>query len=168
MKKLIIALAALIVTSAAYGQGQVTFNNRVTGTVDAKILLPGGAGVAGGFTAQLYGGPVGGTLAALTPITDFRTGAAAGYVNSVDVNVPTVAPGATATLQVWVYETGKTYATSLTSGKSATFNVALGGGTLPPANIVGFTSFTLTTIPEPTTIALGLLGLAMVFFRRRK
>ena len=75
MKKLIIALSALMVTAAAYGQGLVSFQNRQTGVVDARVFLPDGTGAGAGFTAQLLGGPAGTAvdkLVALTPTTTFR------------------------------------------------------------------------------------------------
>ncbi|MDA1272718.1 MAG: PEP-CTERM sorting domain-containing protein [Verrucomicrobia bacterium] len=169
MKKLIIALATIMVTSVAYGQGTVQFNNRITGVVDARVLAPDGSGAGAGFTAQLLGGPQGGALAALTPTTTFRTTSAAaqGYVNAVDVTVPGVAAGQTATLQLRAYN-GANFASSLVSGQSGTINVALGGGNLPPAALAGLSGFTMTAIPEPSTIALGVLGLAALMVRRRK
>lgn len=38
MKKLIIALAALMVSIAAYGQGQFVFNNRIGTEVNARFV----------------------------------------------------------------------------------------------------------------------------------
>jgi len=174
MKKLIITLAALMVTAAAYGQGAVTFNNRVTGVVDARVLMPDGTGVGAGFTAQLLGGPAGTAvdkLTALTPTTTFRTSSAAaqGYVNSVDVTVTGVAAGAQATLVMRAFN-GADYASSALKGQSAPITVALGGGTLPPANLTGMVGFSVagTVIPEPSTFALGALGAVVLLFRRRK
>jgi hypothetical protein len=170
MKKLIITLAALMVTVAAYGQGAVTFNNRVTGVVDARVLNVDGTGLGAGWTAQLWGGP-GGTavdkLVALTPTTTFRTSSAAaqGYVNAVDVTVPGVAAGAQATLVMRAFN-GADFASSAIKGTSLPVTIALGGGTLPPANLSGLQGF---TVPEPSTIALGVLGAAaLLFIRRRK
>jgi len=172
MKKVIIALAALMVTVSAYGQGAVVFNNRVTGVVDARVFLPGGTeGAGAGYTAQLFGGAPGtaaASLTALTPTTTFRTTSAAaqGYVNAVDVTVPGIAPGSQATLVMRAFN-GTSFAASSIRGESSPITITLGGGTLPPANLVGLQSFTL--VPEPTTLALsGLLGAALLLFRRRK
>jgi len=172
MKKVIIALAALMVTVSAYGQGAVVFNNRVTGVVDARVLAPDGTGAGAGVTAQLFGGAAGtaaGSLTALTPTTTFRTTSAAaqGYVNSVDVTVPGVAAGAQATLIMRAFQ-GADYASATVRGESNPITIALGGGTLPPANLVGLQGFTMQIIPEPTTLALGALGAALLLFRRRK
>lgn len=54
-----LALYAHPSASLCFGQGQVVFNNRVTGAVDARFLLPDGTGVGAGFTAQLFAGPAG-------------------------------------------------------------------------------------------------------------
>lgn len=178
MKKLIIALAALMVTAAAYGQGLVSFQNRQTGVVDARVLLPDGTGAGVGFTAQLMGGAAGTAvdkLVALTPTTTFRSTSAAaqGYVNPLDVTVPGVAAGAQATLIMRAFN-GASYDSSLIRGQSGPITVGLGGipaGGGPPLTspvLAGMGSFTLQIIPEPSTIALGVLGAAVLLFRRRK
>lgn len=168
MKKLITALAALMITISAFGQGAVVFNNRVPPDINAKVTLPDGTGVGAGFTAQLYGGPAGtaaGALTPLTPTTTFRTGAAVGYVNPVDVTVPGVLPGASATIVMKAFN-GATFEASSAFGQSSPITVTLGGGTLPPANLTGLTGFAV--VPEPSTIALGILGAGLLLFRRRK
>jgi hypothetical protein len=173
MKKLIIAMAAMLVAVSAFGQGQVVFNNRVVGSVVAQVTLAGsttgiqdGVGAASAkWEAQLFGGPAGGTLEALTPKTTFRTGAGAGFVTPVDVTLAKVAPGASASLQMKAFTTD-----GLGSGSSKVFNVTLGGGLNPPANLVGLEAFSATyVVPEPSTIALGILGAAgLLALRRRK
>lgn len=163
MKKLILAVAAVMVSVAAFAQGTVTFNNRVTGVVDARVITADGAGVGAGYTAQLFGGPSGGALAALTPTTTFRTSSAAalGYVNAVVVEVPGVAAATKATLQMKVFQGASEV------GASAPITITLGGGTLPPANLEGMQGFTV--VPEPSTIALAAIGgAALLFLRRRK
>lgn len=174
MKKLIIAMAALLVSISAHGQGQVVFNNRVVGSVVAPVTLAGsttglqdGVGATGAkWEAQLFGGPAGGALEALTPKTTFRTGTGAGFVVAVDVTLAKVAPGASASMQMKAFTTDGNG-----SGASKVFNVTLGGGLNPPANLVGLEAFSATynNVPEPSTIALGLLGAAgLLALRRRK
>jgi hypothetical protein len=85
MKKLILALAALMVSLAAYGQGQFVFNNRVPPDINAKFGLDNGVtpgSTADVYTVQLLGGPSGSAQSTWTEIgtTTFRTGNAAGYV----------------------------------------------------------------------------------------
>jgi len=180
MKKLFVILACMVTSLATYGQGSVNFNTRVIPDVDVKIpLSTGGFAEGTDFTAQLYGGPAGsaeGALVALTPTTNFRTGNAAGYVVPAGaVTVPGVAEGSPAALQLRVWASGGQFAgggtfdTSLAAGKSAIITSPNLGGTLTtPPNLIGLTAFTVQVVPEPTTIALGLLGAAALLIRRRK
>jgi len=171
MKKLISCVASLMVCAYAYGQGEVLFQNRVPPDINALVTL-NGVGVSDGWTAQLYGGPAGSATAALkplTPTTTFRTGAGAGYtINGTVVQVPGVAQGANATLMMVAYN-GATYESSLGKGASTLITVGTGGGTIVPGNLTGLQPFTVTIVPEPSTIALGMLGAgALLFIRRRK
>jgi hypothetical protein len=176
MKKLILAVAAVMVSVAAFAQGQITFNNRVAGVVDARVTFAAGdpmagQGVGAGFTAQLFGGPEGtapGALTALNPSTTFRTSSAAaqGYVNGVVVDVPGIAPGLKAAIVMRVFDSA-----NAAVGESAPISITLGGGTLPPANLEGLQAFTVSggvVIPEPSTIALAALGIGALLLRRRK
>jgi hypothetical protein len=183
MKKLIIIAALAAASLSAYAQGTVAFNNRVVGTVDAPVFDVGGTVRLGaGFLAQLYAGPAGAAESALVAIgapTTFRTGAGAGYVNAIS-EVNTGQPvGGTARIQMRAWDsTFGTYAAAEAAngkiGKSNLFDVANLGGTSgggPPAtapNLAGLQSFSLTQVPEPSTIALGALGVAALLFRRRK
>jgi hypothetical protein len=166
MKKLILAVAAVMVSVAAFAQGQITFNNRVAGVVDARVTDLSGAGVGAGFTAQLFGGAEGsaaGALTALNPTTTFRTSSAAaqGYVNGVVVDVPGIAAGGKAAVQMRVFDAGGTKV-----GESNLITITLGGGVLVPANLEGLQPFQI--VPEPSTIALAVLGIGALLLRRRK
>jgi hypothetical protein len=176
MKKLIIAVAALLVTVASYGQGTLSFNNIWNGVGPGKVFLPDGTtGVGAGFTAQLLAGPAGtavDSLVALSPTTTFRTGNAAGYVTAVQVSVPGVAAGAQATIVMRAFN-GADYASSQIKGQSAPITLGLGGtpaggAPIPDPVLNGLASFTLTQVPEPSTIALGIIGAAALLYRRRK
>jgi hypothetical protein len=175
MKKLIIALAALMVSIAAYGQGQFVFNNRIGTEVNARFITAGdpptGTSSSIGtpdWSVQLLGGPVGGTLVALDPASTTFRGApgstAAGYVVGVTPTVPGVAIGGNASVLVKVLGPG---------GFSQNFGPytvnGLGGGTTTPPNLQLGTTPLVVTVPEPTTLALGALGLgSLLFLRRRK
>jgi hypothetical protein len=177
MKKLIIALAALMVSVAAYGQGQFVFNNRIGTEVNARFIGPsdppnGSSSSIGSpdYTVQLLGGPVGtpvGQLVALDPAgTTFRGPAGAntaGYVVGVTPTVPGVAIGANASVLVRVNGPG-----GFTQDFGPYTVNGLGGGTATPPNLQLGTS-PLVLVPEPTTLALGALGLgALLLMRRRK
>jgi hypothetical protein len=174
MKKIILAAAAVLVSVAAFAQGTVVFNNKVGTDVVARVLLPDGVtGAGAGYTAQLYGGPAGGAVSALTPTTTFRTSSAAaqGYVNGVEVAVPGVAAGSQADIIMKAYDGASFEASKISgiSGESGKITIALGGGTLPPANLTGLKGFTMTAaIPEPSTIAFAVIGAGALLLRRRK
>jgi MYXO-CTERM domain-containing protein len=179
MKKLIIALAALSVTAAAYGQGQFVFNNRIGTEVNARFInsaadpLDGTVSTIGSpdWTVQLFGGPENtpvGQLVALDPAgTGFRgaaSSAAAGFVTGITPAVPGVGVGGTASILVKVLGPG-----GYTQDFGPYTVAGLGGGTTTPPNLQLGTSPLLVNVPEPTTLALGALGLgALLLIRRRK
>jgi len=168
MKKLILAAAALMVSLAAYGQGQFVFNNRIPPDVTAQFKLSDGTIPQGtDYTVQLLGGPTGSGTFNQLATTDFRTGAAAGYVNGITVTVPGATTSADVKLAIFkgVGTAGSAYATL-----NQTFTTPVGVAPNPPPNMpLGTSALTFQVIPEPTTLALGLLGLgSLLFIRRRK
>jgi hypothetical protein len=185
MKRLLAGIACLALSVGAFAQGTVNFNNSpgaVGGTGAPVFDADGTTRLEGtGFSAILYAGADENSLAAIGDPLSFRTGAGAGFFNTTGIDtartIGTVAPGATASIQVRAWETaGGTIASydaavagGFKTGVSAIFTVATGGVGDPPslpANLVGLTSFNL--IPEPTTYALLALGAATLFLRRRK
>jgi MYXO-CTERM domain-containing protein len=171
MKKLIIALAALMVSVAAYGQGQFVFNNRIGTEVNARFVMagdPAGTSSIGSpdWTVALFGGAKGTPTANLVPLnpatTTFRGAPgsnAAGYVTSQTPVVPGVDVGGAADIIVRVLGPG-------TSVDFGPYPVTLGGGVVVPPNLQMGTS--PLVVPEPTTLALAALGLgALLAIRRR-
>jgi len=179
MKKLLIALAAALVTVASYGQGvgTVVFGN-LGGGVNAPVLYgdtqkgPGPDYTAGLF---LQGGT---TPLATSPFRAAGTGAQAvldRYFTTVgSVDVTGTAPGGSATFVVRAWKTSlgsfdAAKASGVDFGESAPVTVAtLGGGLNPPANLTGLQGFQVVAIPEPSIIALGVLGASALLLRRRK
>ncbi len=172
MKKLLVAIAAVLVTAASYGQGQINFNNRVAAAnISAPVTLPGGAGAGteAGMKTQLFL-VNGATRTAIGDVGTFRAtpAAATGFMSqSVTVIVPGIDVGGSATVVMRAWN-GAAYDGSLIYGESAPVTVTLGGGTGVPADLVGLQGFVLTVVPEPSTIALGVLGAAALLLRRRK
>jgi hypothetical protein len=107
---------------------------------------------------------------------------AAGYLSTATTAFPGFSGGATMQILAWYSGGNNTYAsdsagTGLPFGSSAIAEIpALGGTGSPKAtpgtmNSAGITSFSLMenpAVPEPSTIALGVIGASTLLFRRRK
>jgi len=141
------------------------------GTWFAQLLAANGAGQAESSLS-----PQGAT-------TTFRTGGAAGNVAVTTAtlgNVPKDSAAATLELVAWDNSSGlySTWAQAsvawaanlISAGKSGTFTVnAIGGDVNTPPALTGLQSFSLSSVPEPTSFALvGMGAAAMMIFRRRK
>jgi len=77
---------------------------------------------------------------------------------------------ATVTIDVWDSTTGATYAAATTKA-TEDLTVALNVAPTPPAGLANFKNLTLISqVPEPSTYALGALGLGglLLISRRRK
>jgi hypothetical protein len=148
--------------SAAYtvgiylGQGSFTASADPSGTasptsLNALLLLQGGANTS---TAAGYAGY-------------------GGYFSASGNMQASVASGATITAMVVAYE-GASYDTATYRGHSAAFQLVTKDGTAnPPASVSpaygGFSVFSTSVVPEPSTLTLAGLGLAsMLVARRRK
>ena len=181
MKKLLVTLAAVMVSVSSFAQGTLIFNNR-TQTGDAPVTRPDGTGAGAGITAQLYLVGAGGALTPLTPTTTFRTTSAAAAFFVTEINPFTIngiLPGQSATVRMRAWETAAgsyeaAVGTTFLSGESNDVTIPQLGGTpaggapIPTPSLNGLQGFGLTAVPEPSTIALGVLGAAALLFRRRK
>jgi hypothetical protein len=175
MKKLIIALACAALALSSYAQGTVNFNTQKLGILvyDTDGTTP----LAGtGFWAQLYtadgAGAAEATLTAKGNPVNFRGGLNAGYVvTSAPANASVIATLGTPTsvtvqMRAWAGNFASYDLATGPTGKSVLFSVTPSYGAVAPADLVGLQSFKL--IPEPTTIALGVMGVGALLFRRRK
>lgn len=184
MKKTLITAACVVATLSAMAQGTVNFNNSpaaIGGTGAPVFNIDGVTKLGSAFVAQLYAGPVGGSLAPVGVFLPFRDGAGAGFINSTGADtsrtIPGIAAGTPADVQIraWATSGGATYEAAVASGALYGFSPILslgatgGAGEPPglPVNLIGLQSFNLV-VPEPSTIALGLLGAAALLLRRRK
>jgi len=195
MKKTLLSVATVLVLGgSALAQGLINFSNGAAGVNAPVTDIDGTTKLSGaGFIAELFAGPTGtawGSLTAVLPTSIFATAASAGYFFGGSHTVGNVASGSQAAAQVRVwsanfaswdaawaaYQAGDVTAKVGVSGWAGSglptttlTTPALGGGPTPTPNLLGLTGFQLyTAVPEPSTIALGVLGLGALFLRRRK
>lgn len=163
-----------------------------TGTPGGFATAGGYAPTGMIWAAQLYTGPAAtaeGSLTAAGTRVQYRTGLNGGNVETRDTitNPFTGAPvnaevavvatgGAAATIQMRAWDAQYTSweaaeAANGIRGKSPLLALAKtgigGAGGTPGEALTGLQAFTIV-VPEPSTIALGALGLAALLFRRRK
>jgi len=194
MKKLLAAIAILAVALTTYGQGRVNFANGSTTAITNGTTGTTISG-AGNFYFGLYVGSASGSPAesSLQLVLLATNTALAGRLsggNPAPLPSPYDVAGAyplTFQIRGWSAAGGLSYEAALTAqqsnpailaGKSALGQVTptfsptgaaalFGDPTVTPGTVGGFT---LTApVPEPSSIALGLLGLgAVALIRRRK
>ena len=187
MKKAIVISALTVLASAsvfAQGLGTINFANAAVN----RVSLAGGA--AGVPTAASGGTYLAELLSAIEG-TDFSTASrqgltttfntpSAGVFNASTRTVPTAQNGGNGQFMVRVWDTraGSTYELAWASqdsryqaGNSGVFIRDTADPT-PPAGTptaLNMPAFSLTVIPEPSVIGLGLLGAsALLLLRRRK
>jgi len=179
MKKLVVIAACVGATAMAFGQGQFNLNNRQTADgINAKVTHVDGTTPldgANGWVVQAYVGADAGSLAPVGSPVEFRTGAAEGYFagGAVDAGV---ANGTSVMVQIaaWNTNDGADYATAAANmgavGMSGIVSVTVDGPPNTPPNLIGLEPWTVSAevIPEPSTFALGLLGIGALMLRRRK
>jgi hypothetical protein len=182
MKKLIYgSLFTLVFALGAGAQGVVAFAN-VGGGLNAPIYLNTVGGTllpTTGFTVELL---VGTTSGNVTTSVGTKSLASAGYVTATS---GTALPGGFPSGTPYFFKLrafdGGSFASATQRGESPVFSftAASGSGSPPPlpgfftaandpASLGGLQSFAVTVVPEPSTIALGLIGGAALLLRRRR
>lgn len=182
MKRILLIAACIAAMASASAQGLVNFANRNSSGLTAPIFdTDGTTRFAGGtaFLAQLWAGKTAESLAPIGTTTTFGT--SAGYLKASNQIIPAsiVTGGGSVWLQVRVWDaTSATYSDTVKHGISAAWNQAKTANAalepLPtPEDLIGLASFSMqpgggTAIPEPSTIALGVLAAgALLAFRRK-
>ncbi|MHB8524113.1 MAG: immunoglobulin domain-containing protein, partial [Limisphaerales bacterium] len=157
--------------------GDVVFSNIAMGINTPVFDVDGVTRLAGaGYLAQLYAGPTADSLTAVGPAVPFLTGTLAGYWSVLPGsvrNIPTVAPGTLAFVQVRVWQSGtgitfeQASAAGSKLGESPVLSVTTGGGGLPPSPpsaLTGLQSFTLASPPsisnQPASLTVNASGTA--------
>jgi hypothetical protein len=198
MKKALLAIAAVAMAASTFAQGTIDFMNRnIPGangaaSYNVPIWINGsttvGAGtLPSGVTVGLF--EAGATVPLVTTLLRSDTPAnAAFFATSSQTATTTQAAGTTPQLFVraWQNSFGSFAVAKLAPGASWgewSFTAQPLGGTPPggglpvptpgstgfgPGPDAGGYSLTLNPVPEPSTIALGVLGVGALFLRRRK
>jgi hypothetical protein len=171
--------------------GSAVYTGGAIGNTAVGFATPAGSynyNVGTDYTVQLWAAPgLNAAASALLPVTQYTTtiitsGTVGGAFKN---NSPTGDPGINGTaggavtiaLVCWYNGgVGLTYAQAVAAsdptGMSPLDNfTGLGGIGSPPSTAIapeGLESFSLTSVPEPSTIALGVIGVSTLLFRRRK
>jgi hypothetical protein len=193
MKKLLLIATCMLASMAAYAQGTVTFANGASTLVtfgttpDVPTALQGVAVPTGtaatpsDFRAALYWLNPGtsafeqlGAAVSIAPVA----GRFSGGTRTTGAGTAAGASG-TFMVKVWSGGTGfSSYEAAVASGsasvfvgESSSFSNGTGGAGSPPGPALALSGFTginnVRPVPEPSVIALGILGAAALLLRRR-
>jgi len=192
MKKIALTILMGCLVLSANGQtpgpGTVNFSNEAfvlfVDSLDEPLFDTDGTTILtdSSFTIGLYGGVPGGSLALLAT-TALGSGTAPAYFNGGSVDVDGVSAQQKAHIQIKAYN-GSSFESSTVRGESSIFSVNTGGkldmgspAALPgnffasndPDFGTGFVGFqVMNVVPEPSTVALGVIGGLGMLLRRRK
>ena len=176
MPKILRILALFCAALSASAQGTVNFNNRslTDPTTGATYNAPV-CGNTVGASAQLFLVAGTGASSTYTPIPGIQTFRAAPnnayFPSGMVVAIPGVPAGTVGTrvvVRVWQganYESGVERYQSNEVVLGALGGIPASGPPITPPNLDGLQFY---CIPEPSTLTLGLLGAAVLFFRRPK
>lgn len=182
MKKVLSVLAALAViggTASCFGAAAVELNNYNTlgGAGQPVFYLTAGSKAGDGCYIQFYGGADANSLAPLVSTGGgngvFSLAGDPGFFDGGIGNIAGLADGATATFVAHAWKgdgTPGAWATATQGTAEATWTQPTGANTppnLPSPAVLNIPSMTIV-VPEPTTLALGLIGAAGLLFFRRK
>ena len=167
-----------------YSQGTVEFANLHVGSPNAPVYESDGVTKVSGpqFVAELLGGASLNSLVSIAT-TGFLTDGGAGYYTGGAQAVPGVVPGATAWVEVRVWNTvsGSTFLQAQASGlpnswwQSSAFSLVTGGGFQGPVPTplvgLGNSPVYLNSVPEPSVLAfvgLGTVAIVLGYKNRPK
>jgi hypothetical protein len=187
MKKTLLTLALVALTTvASYAQGTIAFGNGTFTRVQVRNMdgsVRGNATATDGLGFYVFFGAAGATdPAALTRVEQAAPVATIGTVDGIMINAPGIfaLPGTQAgqvvSLQIraWDTATGGARMRGQTDIRQVTLAPTAGPGAVIWQTAAGtvttrFTPLIVDIVPEPSTIALAVLGLgSLLLFRRRK
>jgi len=186
----LIAMAIVGVSTSAFAQtGTLTWDTDTLAasqnTAFALVMDVNGTPLGTSFLGQIYSSPTAnGTYLPLGTALQFNNGGDPGYISppappASTLTAPNVAGGATGfyEMRAWNASAGATFEIASTVlnahvGSSTPTQIVFGNSAaVPPVvgpNVDTFTSFNLHVVPEPSTIALGIVGFAGLLALRRR
>lgn len=188
MKKILLAMASVFAAVGVMAQatstgGLITFKTYLGSANNLKVLLSDGTAIKSpdwkvqllqtGSMTPLMGVKVGGSGAVEPVVASFN--GTTGYVTSGgDWALQGLAQGQDYAFSIGVYydPNNQGFAAATLYGINSIGTVSLGGNDLVPAKTAGAPAFggaqTFTVaVPEPSVLALGVLGLGAFLLRRR-
>jgi hypothetical protein len=175
-------VAAIPVTYGGYTTLEVQ-GNTVNDDNAGTTTYPGSTPIGAGYEICLLAGAAGDSVSQLSPVAGstfgtFISTGGGGYWNAPNnlVTIPGITTSATLAIAAWNTEGGTVSSLGLaqaTPGDQwgisaiATEPVGIAPAT-PPYLPAGITSFSLGATPEPSTIALGVIGASAFLMRLRR
>jgi hypothetical protein len=184
MKKILL-IASICVCSAlqTFAQGQFTFANKgfENPAPIYKDIVGSSTKIGTGYYVDyVYAKSTGVTDSSTLTLTELATpklmSGTAGTFGGGDQTIPGYT--GTISLQIRAWESSyTTYAAAVASGSvytgaSKIMYIPLGNPNANPPSVItsldGYLTSFAVTVPEPATVALGVMGLSLLVFRRRK
>ena len=169
-----ILTATLGLAVSVFGQGQVTLGNNAASLIRINDAVSGTPAAIGQLRFELLAGAPGGSLTAVG--TAPSNAAIAGRIANTVFNISAVPAGQNADFRVRAWDNAfanydAAFAAAALTGQSAVFQSTTSPAGDPPAlpvALAGKYAGFAVQIPEPSTIALGLIGAGSLLFLRRK
>ncbi len=155
MKKTLLAASiSTLVAVGIHGQGTVNFANGAAGVSAPVTLESSGAALAGpDWQAELLLVGAGGGLTKVGDAITFGEGDVAGYFFGGLVTIPGVDAGQEATLRIRAFNIGASL-----EALSEPVTVTLGGGVVPPPNLVGLQAWTVGQTAARPVLKIAVSG----------
>jgi hypothetical protein len=176
MKKLALIAVGLVTACATYAQGTLNFANFGPGFLKPYVNDVG-AVLSGQYKVELLAGPTASSLSSIVVLTTtFANGVFNGGTQTINNITGT---SGFALIRVWSDLTATSWSTVTTGfigvsggvANPAAFAITVTAPATPagtPQLMLNQPIISLVPVPEPSVIALGVVGLAALLIRRRK
>ena len=178
MRTLLLVSLGFLLTCSALAQGTITWTTPTNPITTNGLGNSGPISGAGNYRFGIYVGPSGSSAGSLTLVALTTNSALAGAIQGGSFVLPVGFPNGTPIafqFRGWSSFAGPSYEAALDYALAGSLPIAFLGQSTLDSYVVGSPTplrpeaFVLTPVPEPSTVALGALGLAAltVLSRRR-